>query len=143
VTIDSLVFAGLSHSLIGDPGAIDLWKRALAVLYGGFTEEVLMRFVLMTTVVWVLMKLSRVRVAKASHYLIAIGVTALLFAIGHLPVVSALGGLGLLSVTRVLLLNTMGGIVFGYLYWKEGLEAAIVAHLTTDVILLLLVPALI
>lgn len=37
---------------------------------------------------------------------------------------------------RGLLLNGVGGLVFGFAYWQVGLEAAMLAHLTADLVLL-------
>lgn len=34
-----------------------------------------------------------------------------------------------------LLLNSIGGVVFGWLYWRRGLEHAVVAHYCADIIL--------
>ena len=37
-------------------------------------------------------------------------------------------------MARALLLNGIGGVTFGWLYWKQGLEAAMVAHFTANVL---------
>jgi membrane protease YdiL (CAAX protease family) len=34
-----------------------------------------------------------------------------------------------------MLLNSIGGLVFGWLYWRQGLLAAMVAHFSADVVL--------
>ena len=54
--------------------------------------------------------------------------SALLFGAGHLPTTATLMPLTPLVITRALLLNGLGGIVFGWLYWKRGLLAAMLAH---------------
>jgi len=33
----------------------------------------------------------------------------------------------------MLVLNGLGGIVFGWLYWKDNLETAMIAHMMTHV----------
>jgi membrane protease YdiL (CAAX protease family) len=38
--------------------------------------------------------------------------------------------------------NGLAGVVFGWLYWRRGLLAAMVAHLTFDLVLHVIVPAL-
>jgi membrane protease YdiL (CAAX protease family) len=38
-------------------------------------------------------------------------------------------------VTRAIVLNGVGGIGFGYLYMKHGLEAAMISHFSADIIL--------
>jgi membrane protease YdiL (CAAX protease family) len=60
---------------------------------------------------------------------LAIGGSSLLFAALHLPAAaSMLGSLSMDVVSYILLWNTVFGTVFGYLYWRFGLEAAILAH---------------
>jgi membrane protease YdiL (CAAX protease family) len=40
------------------------------------------------------------------------------------------------------LLNGIGGVVFGWLYWKKGLESAMIAHFSADIVLHVLLPAI-
>lgn len=101
-------------------------------LYGGITEEILMRFGLMTLVVWLISKIFNSH--RAPVYWTAILLSAFLFAIGHFPVAfQAVGdpSAGLLSY--IIIGNSIGGIIFGWLYWKKGLEAAMIAHIFTHV----------
>lgn len=60
---------------------------------------------------------------------------AVLFGLGHLPATAALVPLTPLMIIRALLLNGLAGLVYGYLYWKYGLEAAMLAHFTSDIVL--------
>jgi len=39
-----------------------------------------------------------------------------------------------LYVSRIIVLN-LSGVVFGWLYWKRGLENAMMAHFSTDIVL--------
>ena len=73
----------------------------------------------------------------------AIVITALLFGAGHLPTTAAMLPLTPLVVARALLLNGIGGIVFGWLYWKRDLLAAMLAHFSADVVLHVVTPLLI
>ena len=43
-------------------------------------------------------------------------------------------------IVAVISLNTGAGLVFGYLTWRRGLEAAMIAHFCSDVILHLVGP---
>jgi hypothetical protein len=47
------------------------------------------------------------------------------------------GGLTLPLTIYVITANSIFGIVAGFLYWRLGLEAAIIAHMFTHVILIL------
>ena len=68
--------------------------------------------------------------ARASPvvFVIAIILAALLFAAGHLPAAMALEQFSALLATRVLVLNTVAGIVFGWLFWRHNLETAMLSH---------------
>lgn len=119
----------------------------LASFYGGIVEELQLRLFLMTLVAWTLTWLVARRrgfdgtlppgVAWA-----AILVAALLFGAGHLPTAAAVWGLDAGVVARTLLLNAIGGAVFGWVFWKRGLEMAVLSHFTADLVLHVLVPLL-
>ncbi|HIC89514.1 MAG TPA: CPBP family intramembrane metalloprotease [Anaerolineae bacterium] len=61
--------------------------------------------------------------------------TALLFGAGHLPTLAMLAPLTVMLVVRTVLLNSIAGIVFGWLYWRRGLLAAIASHFSADIVL--------
>jgi membrane protease YdiL (CAAX protease family) len=59
----------------------------------------------------------------------AVVLSALLFAVGHLPAAQAMAGVLTLPVVLFVLVgNTAFGLLAGALYARRGLEAAIVAH---------------
>lgn len=97
------------------------------LLYGGIVEEVMTRWGLVSLFVWLLAR--RRDPVPATAYWLAIALAAALFAAGHLPALFLAAGdppLGL--VAAVLAGNFVPGLVFGWLYWRRGIEAAIVAH---------------
>jgi len=104
-------------------------------LYGGITEEILLRYGLMTLLVWVLIRF----IKSDLSYWIAILTSSLLFGIGHLPAVyAAVDSVDVFLLAYIIIGNTLGGIVFGWLYWKKGLESAMIAHIFTHVVMLIL-----
>ncbi len=110
---------------------------AARLLYGGITEEILMRWGLMTLLLSAGWHLVQRGAGKPSAMLVwaAILITALLFGALHLPIAAQmLGGLSDGVIWYVVLANASFGIVAGYLYWKYGLEAAIIAHLTAHAV---------
>jgi hypothetical protein len=116
-----------------------LVPAAMRFLYGGFTEEILLRWGVMTLFVWALWKVlgRREKEPRSIWFVIAILASALLFGIGHLPVAYLLsGGLTVPLTIYVLAANSMFGIAAGFLYWKRGLESAIIAHMFAHVVLL-------
>jgi len=113
-----------------------------SVLYGGIIEEVLLRFGLMSLIIWIASKITK-SVNNNGIYIAGIVIAALLFAAGHLPATAQMLGLSPVSVIRTLLLNFLPGIGFGYLYWKHGLAYAMLGHISTHVInQLILLPVL-
>lgn len=101
------------------------------VLYGGITEELLLRWGLMTVLVWMAWRLLQRRkgTPQIVYIWLAIVVSALLFGAGHLPAAAAqVGELTADVAAFVVGANTVFGILFGFLFWRYGLEAAIIAH---------------
>lgn len=97
------------------------------LLYGGITEELLCRFGLMTLFSWLLFKIFRR--LNAAVYWGAIALSAIVFALGHLPLVFQLTTEVSFPVyAYIILANSLGGFFFGYAYWKRGLECAFIAH---------------
>jgi hypothetical protein len=121
----------------GDRPSYPLWQGLLAGVYGGVTEELLLRFGLFTTLAFVLWRIRGQRadqVPAATLWTVNV-IVAVAFALLHLPATVPLGDLTTLVVLRTLVLNGVGGLVFGYLYWRRGLEAAIAAHFTADIVI--------
>lgn len=118
------------------------WTRFLASFYGGLNEEILMRLFLVSGLAWVLGRFwQNVGGLPADGaYWTAIILASILFGLGHLPATKALTPLTSLLVIRAVVLNGVAGIAFGWLYWKYGLEAAMVAHFSADILLHLIGP---
>ncbi|MGD2183229.1 CPBP family glutamic-type intramembrane protease [Lusitaniella coriacea] len=111
------------------------------LLYGGITEELLLRWGFMTLLVWVGWRIFQRRKGKPRkrYFAIAILLSSLLFGLGHLPVAFALSPEVTTSlIAYVIGLNSLFGAIAGYLYWKFGLEAAIFAHMTAHGVLIVL-----
>lgn len=113
----------------------------LASFYGGIVEELVLRLFLMTLLLWVVARL-RGRAPPAWAYWCAIAAAALLFGAGHLPAAAQIWGLEPVVVIRTLLLNGIAGIAFGWLYWKRGIEMAMLAHFSADLVLHVAAPLL-
>ncbi len=109
-------------------------------LYGGITEELLLRWGVMTFLVWVAWRLLQKGEGepKSIYFVGAIVLSAVIFGMGHLPIASMLsGGLTLPLVIYVIAGNSIFGIVAGFLYWRRGLEAAMLAHMSAHLVLIL------
>ncbi|WP_172827317.1 CPBP family intramembrane glutamic endopeptidase [Fictibacillus arsenicus] len=123
---------------LGNGEGVVWWKATLAgVLYGGIVEEVLMRLFLMALIVWLLSFIFKKyrETIPLSFYWIGIILAALLFSAGHLPATEVLyGELNTLIIARSFILNGVLAIFFGYLFWKKGLEYAMIAHMMLHVV---------
>ncbi len=128
---------------IGSQGAAPpAWQGFLAAFYGGIAEEVSMRLFLMTLLVWLLREVKRALKGKPSglEIWLAILLSAVLFGLGHLPMTRVLTDLTPMVVARAVALNGVFGVVMGWLYWKQGLESAMIAHFSGDLVLHVILP---
>lgn len=128
------------HANATMPGASAL-NGFLASFYGGIGEELQLRLFLMTLIVWIMAKFSRATPSDA-YYWTAIAIAALLFGAGHLPAAAQVWPLTTVVVMRTVLLNALAGMVFGWLYWRRGLEVAMLSHFSADLMLHVLAPAI-
>jgi hypothetical protein len=112
----------------------------LGVFYGGIVEELLLRWGVMTLLVWIGWRLLQRGQGRPRPALVwmAIVLAALLFGIGHLPALAAMLSLTPVIVIRTVLLNALGGLIFGWLFWRHSLEVAMVAHASFHVGLFIL-----
>lgn len=112
------------------------WAGVLASIYGGVNEEVLLRLFLFTLFYFLLRKCFKVNEQNRTTYLWVVNVVvAILFGVGHLPAAFKLVTPSAFEIFRVLFLNGIAGVVFGWLYWTRGLWAAMVAHFVTDLMI--------
>jgi len=142
IVLDVLVFAPGMPAAIATEGHPPAWQGFLASFYGGITEELFMRLFLMSLLVWLVGLVWREasgRPAVGAFWVANLG-AAILFGLGHLPTTATLVSLTAMVILRAIVLNGIGGVVFGYLYWKRGLEAAMLAHFSADIVLHVLTP---
>jgi hypothetical protein len=109
----------------------------LASFQAGILEEVFYRLFGLTLLAWLGGLLfhdtdgrPRLAVLWAANLLVN-----LVFAAGHVMVAAAWGWpMTPLVITRGMLLNMIGGMTFGWLYFSLGLESAMLGHFLTDVV---------
>lgn len=133
VAVDRLVF-GTGYAGAPRRGiAVDLLA---GVLYGGLAEEVTMRWGLLSLLARIGARLfdRSLDVPSPPVTIASIVVVTLIFAAGHLPAAAAMGPLGVAAIARVLLLNSVAGLLFGWLFWRRSLEAAMFAHASVHVV---------
>ncbi|WP_434509912.1 CPBP family intramembrane glutamic endopeptidase [Desulfitobacterium sp. AusDCA] len=142
VVLLCIPFWNISVELMKAEMAVPVWKSALAIFYGGTAEEILFRLFLMTLLVWITSKIKKTKdggPTKIGVWL-AIIITGVIFGLGHLGITNALTAITGGVILRAVLLNSSLSIIYGWLYWKKGLESAMIAHFSTDIVLHILIP---
>jgi len=137
IVLELLAFAPLLPPVLSIVEQPPAWQGFLASFYGGITEELLMRLFLMSLLAWLVglaWREASGRPATGAFWMANLA-AAILFGLGHLPATAALVPLTGLLVTRAIVLNGIAGVIFGYLYWTRGLEAAMLAHFSADIVL--------
>jgi hypothetical protein len=121
--------------------SISLWKAALVSFSAGVIEEAEFRLGLMTLCAWFLATLVRNDrpgpvIVWTSNVLAVVP-----FGLIHLLNVVGMGiPITLGSVVLVTILNGFIGLLFGWLYWRRGIEAAMAAHFAADIVLKVIAP---
>ncbi len=113
------------------------------LLYGGVTEELLLRWGLMTLLVWLIWGVAwrvfqkRQDKPKTAYFIAAIFISAFIFGIGHLPIALMIVPQPTFAlILFVITANSVFGLVAGFLFWKKGLESAIIAHMLCHITML-------
>jgi Type II CAAX prenyl endopeptidase Rce1-like len=109
------------------------------LLYGGITEELMLRWGLMTLLVWAAWRLFQKGQdkPKRAYFVGAILISSVVFGIGHLPIALMLFPEATSAFTLyIVVANSIFGLIAGYLYWKKGLESAMIAHMSAHVVML-------
>jgi hypothetical protein len=140
IGVDLLFQPYLPAPLAGADGSdvVPYWAGLLTMFYGGINEELWMRLGVMSFVVWLL----GVLFARGSEkkpawmYVFGIAFAAVMFGVGHLAAAPAMfADVTTVLVVRIILVNMIAGLFYGALYWKKGIEYAIVAHMIGDIVL--------
>ncbi len=113
---------------------VPIWKRLFVCFYGGVDEEIVTRLFLLTLFAWLGLRFFQKQKAHLSRitFWIANVLVAVLFGLGHLPAASKIMHITPEVILLALALNGIAAVPFGYLYWKRGLEAAMMAHFCAD-----------
>jgi hypothetical protein len=128
-----------------DDGVLTMpsWSSALLGSFGaGIREEIWFRFGLLTLILWGLAKLTRDKAPNRGAFWTANVLAALAFGAIHLPQAAMIGTVTATVVAWVLMANGIVGLACGWLYWRQGIAAAMVCHGCADVVLKVIMPLL-
>jgi membrane protease YdiL (CAAX protease family) len=127
----------------GAPSAI---AGFLASFYGGIGEEVLLRLFLVPFLCLLIIGTMRLLgIAKTWNHTdnivwVSIILASIVFGLGHLPATAAIMAITPAVILRAVLLNGVCGVVFGWLFFRKGLEFAMISHFSADIVLQVLLP---
>lgn len=142
-----ILFKGMPDMTAQLAALPNLWQGFLASFYGGITEEIMMRLFMLSLFAFIITGIARITKGKkdwkATSRIMwsSIIFAALVFGIGHLGALAAFNQLTTYLAFKTILLNSIGGIIFGWLFWKKGIESAMIAHFSADIVLYVVFPA--
>ncbi|WP_113927945.1 CPBP family intramembrane glutamic endopeptidase [Bacillus sp. P14.5] len=121
---------GVDNSSLNEPS---WWLGVIGSFGAAVNEESIFRLFLITFLIWMFMKLKKGRSTFTNWT--AIILASLVFGLMHYSVASSAYEMTLGIFVSMLVINGLGGIVFGALFVYIGLEFAIIAHFTADITL--------
>lgn len=143
---DFLLIQFLPKPLIDTTRTTTALQNLAASFYGGINEELLVRLFGLSGIAWILTKIwhsqnGNITAPQGTWHAANIIfwtaniIMAILFGLGHLPTTKKLTGrITPFLLFRALFLNGIIGIICGWLFWHYGLEAAMLAHFSADII---------
>lgn len=115
-------------------GARPPWRRILIIYVAAVGEELIFRLLLLSLVAGLAARLLRLpdQVPSRAAIWAANGLAALAFGAVHLPAWSGSMPLRMGLALSVLMLNAVGGLVFGHMFVSRGIVAAMWTHAGAD-----------
>lgn len=127
-----LVFRPILPELLQQTVSIPNFFQVIgSVFYGGIVEEIMLRFGFMT----ILLNIFTFGGRKKRKWIVYLSIvlSALSFALGHYPATSILFEMTPIIWIRMFVLNGLGGLIFGWLYYRYHLEGAMVSHMSVHI----------
>lgn len=139
--VAGLVLLGL-NALSGSPfgsgaGALNAGSDGTVVplladvLYGSLGEEIIARWGLLTLLAWAFTGFRSGERPGSGRLWLATVLAAVLFALFQLPASLGAAPLTTQLIVSAVALNGLVGVLYGWLYWKFSLEAAMASHAST------------
>ncbi|RNF41145.1 CPBP family intramembrane glutamic endopeptidase [Planococcus salinus] len=127
---------GIDNSSIKDT---PWWLAVFGSFGAAVNEESVFRLFLVTTFIWLSMKITKKETNGLNKWT-AISLAALIFSGMHYSVAAANFEMTLGVIGGMLLINGIGGMVFGAMFVFMGLEFAIIAHFTANILIQVIGP---
>lgn len=104
-------------------------------LYGGIAEEIMVRWGILSLIMLIFKSIFKNNTSL--FWWLSIIISSILFGLGHLPITFMLvKNATPFLIFFIILSNSIFGIISGWLFWKKGLEASIIAHIVAHCILI-------
>jgi hypothetical protein len=109
------------------------WRPWALAFESSILEEVLFRLFALTVIAWLVGRFA----VPGSRWPFGVGlaVSTILFGLIHLPAWAAATSAGWFLATVVMLLNGIGAVAMGWLFWRWGLPYAVLCHFAGDVVI--------
>lgn len=135
---DPMIFSRFIEAI---PSTIDTPPSLLTLLssvaYGGIIEELMLRLFFMSLVVLIIWKLFfkkyDAKDIPLGVFVVANVIAAIMFRAGHLPATAQVLGITPAILIRCFLLNGAGGLIYGYIYQKYGIQHSMISHGATHI----------
>ena len=133
--LDRLVFSPFVPATVSWGGLDPFLSRLAIPFQQGIGDEISYRLFWMTVIVWILWRIQRSGDAPRRDWMYWTGIllAGLISFLG--PVIGMASALVRVQYAVIIL---SGAIPFGWLYWKRGIEPALVAHFVSSLALVLL-----
>jgi membrane protease YdiL (CAAX protease family) len=142
--VDRGIFSMFTEPLTIFLSSPPVWQRFLYSFYVGIVEELILRFFLVTLLVWITWKIKKTSAGlpTTTGIWLSILLASVLYGLGYVSSLASSIELNTVFASGIMILNVMAGSVFGWLYWKKGLEAAILANVTSMLTILVILGSL-
>ncbi len=132
---DFLFFGGQIFDKLKSLSGSSIMDRLKTIYVASVGEEILFRLFILSLILFILSKLFK-NLISLNKWL-AIIISGLLFGLAHYSQIS--GNESILNIIRTIILNGIGGVVFGWLFYYKGIIASMIAHILADFIIYMVV----
>lgn len=133
----SAFLAGTAVAAAPGGEVMPAWTGLANAVSAGIGEELLFRLGLMSLVAWLAARLlpGTDGAPTPLGMWLAIGVTAILFELTHIDPPAEITQVAALAASALQAMRITLAVALGWLFWRRGLEAAMAAHFTYNMIL--------
>ncbi|MDI3485835.1 MAG: hypothetical protein PWQ50_1055 [Methanolobus sp.] len=140
---DTFVFTRYSESMLIYLTSPPLWERFLYSIYISVVEEIVLRFFLVTLLVWISWKIKKNPEGNPTNIGVWISIIIVSSIYAFVYLLSSKENMDPALVMRIAVFNLIAGTGFGWVYWKKGLEYSIIANFVATAMLFVVFGSLI